>query len=592
MNKFPVNLKLCLVKKHVISWFLTISLLLGGSVSSVTAQQDDDSRSDFAGYLWAAGDETSLFLVLRQPVQQEQGFKILQRNIIDYKFRAGPGYQGLPAAAVVYGARLLVFLVSGRCHSYDLYSAPRTEAILPEAFNCLGAAVSQNHIYVLARAKMSAEINFWKNPSLPSGQMVNPDDLEDANQTAASNQNDSLLPAAGGTVGVNPGEYFVLIRSEDLRWYSLTEHALPIKLWDLPGLAVLNHTIYLFGIDPEQHRAVVHYRLADHKVSEPLTLPINNVRSLTVLNVNRQVRLLIAVSPAEGSAQSKDPSLSAPAQFRIGWPTVDNWQFSELLQITPGRILTAELEKVCFAACGQNLAAFLWLSPRQVHFGIYSPSGDIVTDLTHSVIPLEEGIWPFLPWFFGPQAGIICMAVTLVLLYWRRQDAFSEPKTWPEFIPFAPLPRRLIAFSIDTIPLSIVLIALYPDLLNNLNVGTSFKDQTQKVMENPLLFKSAAVFFLLLTGYLTLFEALFGATLGKFVMNLVVLNDQGAALTLKQALIRNLLRLLEFQIGIVVLVLVFITRRRQRIGDLVARTVVVLKTPDLKDKTEEKDEKG
>lgn len=85
--------------------------------------------------------------------------------------------------------------------------------------------------------------------------------------------------------------------------------------------------------------------------------------------------------------------------------------------------------------------------------------------------------------------------------------------------------------------------------------------------------------FVVLNGYFALFETFWaGQTPGKRLLKLRVLREDGRPVMFWEAMVRNLLRIFDFQpmpfysIG---LVSVFITPRDQRIGDLFAGTVVV-----------------
>jgi len=84
--------------------------------------------------------------------------------------------------------------------------------------------------------------------------------------------------------------------------------------------------------------------------------------------------------------------------------------------------------------------------------------------------------------------------------------------------------------------------------------------------------------FILLAGYFLISEAaLSGQTLGKRTVRLRVVGDQGQPITLGQAIIRNLVRIVDFLpllygIGIVTL---FISGRGKRLGDFAAGTLVV-----------------
>lgn len=85
--------------------------------------------------------------------------------------------------------------------------------------------------------------------------------------------------------------------------------------------------------------------------------------------------------------------------------------------------------------------------------------------------------------------------------------------------------------------------------------------------------------FLILTGYFAFFEWLWsGQTPGKRWLKLRVIREDGRPITFWEASVRNLLRSLDmmpapfYSIG---LISVFATGRDQRIGDMVAGTVVV-----------------
>ena len=71
-------------------------------------------------------------------------------------------------------------------------------------------------------------------------------------------------------------------------------------------------------------------------------------------------------------------------------------------------------------------------------------------------------------------------------------------------------------------------------------------------------------------------EARFGATIGKALVGLRVVNTQGCPITLSQAVIRNVLRIVDglffYLIGAV---FAWSTRTHQRLGDRLGGTVVV-----------------
>jgi len=78
-------------------------------------------------------------------------------------------------------------------------------------------------------------------------------------------------------------------------------------------------------------------------------------------------------------------------------------------------------------------------------------------------------------------------------------------------------------------------------------------------------------------GYFIVLEALFGLTLGKLVTNLrVVREEDGAPIGWRAATIRNLMRLVDgLVLYLVGFVAICVSRRRQRLGDMAAHTLVV-----------------
>jgi uncharacterized RDD family membrane protein YckC len=88
--------------------------------------------------------------------------------------------------------------------------------------------------------------------------------------------------------------------------------------------------------------------------------------------------------------------------------------------------------------------------------------------------------------------------------------------------------------------------------------------------------------FILYYGYYAIFEALWnGQTPGKRTIRIRVISTSGRPITVFDALLRNLLRVVDQLPGIytVGLVSIFVTERNQRLGDLAADTVVVHEQP-------------
>ncbi|OGG17029.1 hypothetical protein A3D77_03650 [Candidatus Gottesmanbacteria bacterium RIFCSPHIGHO2_02_FULL_39_11] len=82
---------------------------------------------------------------------------------------------------------------------------------------------------------------------------------------------------------------------------------------------------------------------------------------------------------------------------------------------------------------------------------------------------------------------------------------------------------------------------------------------------------------LLLILYCSVTERLYGQTVGKKILGIKVMMVDGRPCTITGALIRNFGRILDVILGSYILgiICIILTKRKQRIGDLLAHTVVV-----------------
>jgi len=116
--------------------------------------------------------------------------------------------------------------------------------------------------------------------------------------------------------------------------------------------------------------------------------------------------------------------------------------------------------------------------------------------------------------------------------------------------------KRSVAFLIDLVGLAVVL-----------GITTNIAFLTWE----PLGFLVLALDVVLAFAYFIYFEAEYGQTIGKMLMDIVVVSEDDGSISYKEATVRTLLRPLD-TLG---LVAIYVTDRKQRIGDLAADTVVV-----------------
>ena len=153
----------------------------------------------------------------------------------------------------------------------------------------------------------------------------------------------------------------------------------------------------------------------------------------------------------------------------------------------------------------------------------------------------------------------------------------ETPERVPLHFALASIGNRFLACAIDhTIQvLVIVIIALSGLILAN---ATSWESTLASAPKWVIAIMVLTV-FLIFTGYFAFFEWIWsGQTPGKRWLKLRVIREDGRPITFWEAAIRNLIRTLDmmpapfYSIG---LISVFINSRDQRVGDMVAGTVVV-----------------
>jgi uncharacterized RDD family membrane protein YckC len=118
------------------------------------------------------------------------------------------------------------------------------------------------------------------------------------------------------------------------------------------------------------------------------------------------------------------------------------------------------------------------------------------------------------------------------------------------------LEKRAMAFVVDLLILGVVL---------GLATNVAF------MVAVPLGFLSMALSVVVAFAYFSYLEAAYGQTLGKTAMGIVVISEDDDPISTRASLIRTLLRPVD-TIGLLAM---FLTDRRQRLGDLAADTIVV-----------------
>jgi uncharacterized RDD family membrane protein YckC len=124
--------------------------------------------------------------------------------------------------------------------------------------------------------------------------------------------------------------------------------------------------------------------------------------------------------------------------------------------------------------------------------------------------------------------------------------------------------RRAVAIIIDSILLGIIgwIIAKFTG-------GTT--EAGFEVTGMPAL-----LLFLIALAYYVVMEVQWGGTVGKMVLGLKVVKESGERIDWQASIIRNILRIVDgFFFYLVGAIIVWTSKKKQRLGDMIAHTLVV-----------------
>lgn len=175
------------------------------------------------------------------------------------------------------------------------------------------------------------------------------------------------------------------------------------------------------------------------------------------------------------------------------------------------------------------------------------------------------------PWTQDPDQLLMVVAVvvalTVMFAFWRRDPQMMKLEL-PESLALADLGRRFVAMLIDLVPCVLLAMLVFGAEPQSF-FGTWLQFGGDPSMILPRIV--AIALFMLHTGLTELFT---GSSLGKKLTGLRVVNLEGSDPTILQVLVRAIMKLFEL-LSWPLAMMPMISPLRQRLGDMVARTVVV-----------------
>ena len=249
---------------------------------------------------------------------------------------------------------------------------------------------------------------------------------------------------------------------------------------------------------------------------------------------------------------------------RIDNPSLGGWATSE-------RSLAA-------CASGSTVVLALPQAEGGIRAGVWDMSGTVAVEpatlealAPRPEAPVSQRTFRVLPY--------VVLTLILLSVFIRRRRSVRAACLPPDLVP-ASHGRRLLAFVLDALITAPAIVMIMSGWLKYVEQSDAFEANLKTALAdypwelNWRWLVALAVYI----AYCALFEAFRGATPGKLLSGCRVVSEDGERCGLGAIVVRNVLRCVEFAPGFTfapMLILVFLTRNRQRLGDMVARSVVV-----------------
>ena len=507
------------------------------------------------------------FVVLSHALNARHGNAALWRQI------SAGGFTGIPLCAVAAenpdsgAVKQGIYLFFQ--HGYSICFGRKESISLPTApgdFSPVAAASQNGDVYLLA---------YGIATPVKKAQVSHVQQLLAHVQALAGGVTSTTKPAVKPAAplpakSLNPLPAWHFLQLHGHRWSMLSTPALPGTFSNslIVGhivLMAIHHQLILFHLTTRHILSVQAMNIyGAHPAWQPLpavSLPLE-AHEILGAQLGRQGVVAWTSSGVAGRTNISALRVVASAGSKI--------QFVPWTKPLVSAIVGSSFSDIAMGRDGDCFAFVLRQQGQKLIQYTFNASGKLLQG-PENIVPLAKS--PPVP---GAYERLIFAAliVLLALSVWRRKEPFGSLKVSDEF-KVARLYRRFGAAAID-LALSALIIMLVFHLYTRQD-WVKIAGASLDLLFNPQKLLQAPQFLWLLAIYeihVTAAELIFARSLGKWILGLRVVDLTGRRPGFVALLTRNLFRIPEM-IAIVVLVFMFVSTDRQRIGDILARTVVV-----------------
>ncbi|MGD8452226.1 MAG: RDD family protein [Phycisphaerae bacterium] len=338
-----------------------------------------------------------------------------------------------------------------------------------------------------------------------------------------------------------------------------------------PRLCYANGKIMLFWLaQPPQQISYFTYEPTSRSWTPGVTIGVPGLTAFWVAEVNRTLTLVAAVS------HPGKPDQLVVYRLTGSMGGVDDWRPVDVA-LSPLPEGVGDVRHVDAVGFNQHLGVLASTADGTACLQWGRLDGTPAMETT-DVFAIPEAMQQPVTIYQGVRAAVL-LAILVCLLAFRRGSIVTAAKLPPD-LAIAPVLQRLFGCAIELVPASLLAAMIlgvgWFDALGQM-LRWAFEPQLNDtgLPDMPYLqwwALTAGIYVV----YSFVMELAVGRTLGKMLMRLELRDESGAAPAVWQVVVRNVVRLVEvappfWLLGFFIL----LTRNRQRVGDILARTVAV-----------------
>ncbi len=360
-----------------------------------------------------------------------------------------------------------------------------------------------------------------------------------------------------------------LLGYHDNRWYLLPTPKLPAQLSNtLPSggiaLMAIKHQLVLFYL-LQAH--VIRGQVLNLGAKRPVWSMISDItlaqpaHALLAVGLGRRGVLTWTSYGLTGKTSISGARVAIKSGGRL---TLDQWP-RPLVWAT----VRSGFADVAMGRDGDCFAILLRQPGRRLTQYTFKPDGQLLQGPEH-VIPLRN-VTPVSDNY--ERLVLAALIVIMAFSVWRRKEPLGSPQITPR-LQVARLHRRFAAAGIDLAVAALVVMVAFH--LYTRRDWVNLAGASLDLLFNPLHLLDSPDFLWLLGIYelhVTIAELIFARSIGKAAIGLYVVDLTGRRPGFVALLTRNVFRSIEI-VACIMLVFMFVSPDRQRIGDILAHTVV------------------